>query len=180
MGTLNLSLVGTWLKKLEVDTGLTDSSLGLDGKYRCEGLYGATCTSGVLTAPNPKWRHKFRAGFTLPNGLGISAQWRYIGSVLNDITEEDPDMPGSPGSIAEAPDRQGDHKLNAQSYFDLTLTARLADRYNFRVGVNNIFDNDPPVASGNAAGAPFGNGNTFPQTYDALGRFLFAGVTIDF
>jgi hypothetical protein len=24
------------------------------------------------------------------------------------------------------------------------------------------------------------NGNTFPQVYDALGRYLFAGFTIDF
>ena len=28
--------------------------------------------------------------------------------------------------------------------------------------------------------APLGNGNTYPQVYDALGRFVFAGVTIDF
>jgi len=25
-----------------------------------------------------------------------------------------------------------------------------------------------------------GNGNTFPQVYDALGRYVFAGVTVDF
>jgi hypothetical protein len=24
------------------------------------------------------------------------------------------------------------------------------------------------------------NGNTFPQMYDSLGRFIFAGVTVDF
>jgi outer membrane receptor protein involved in Fe transport len=51
----------------------------------------------------------------------------------------------------------------------------LAQRLNLRLGVNNIFDNDAPVN-----GLSLGNGNTFPQVYDALGRYLFAGFTIDF
>ena len=80
------------------------------------------------------------------------------------------------------PDGPGfsDHKIDAQSFFDLSLSARLADRFNFRIGANNIFDKSPPLVSGAVAAPPFGNGNTFPQVYDALGRFLFAGVTIDF
>jgi outer membrane receptor protein involved in Fe transport len=175
LGTLNMSLVGTYLRKLEVDSGLVFAPLDLDGKIRCEGLYGATCGT-----PSPKWRHKFRVGFTLPNGIGLSGQWRYFSAVKNDITEDDPDMPGSPGSVAPQPDRPGDHRLAAQSFFDLALTARVADKLNLRIGANNIFDRDPPIASGNSVAPPFGNGNTYPQVYDALGRFLFAGVTVDF
>jgi outer membrane receptor protein involved in Fe transport len=166
MGTLHLSLVGTWLKDLKVNP------FG-DIEYDCAGFFGATCTNGApLTAPNPKWRHKFRAGFTLPNGLGISGQWRYFSSVKADLLSNNPALEGQ----ANPPDR----KLNSKSYFDLALTARLADRYNFRLGANNLFDTDPPVASGRGIGPPTGNGNTYPQTYDALGRYLFAGVTIDF
>jgi iron complex outermembrane recepter protein len=30
-----------------------------------------------------------------------------------------------------------------------------------------------------ASGPPFGNGNTFPGLYDALGREFFFGVTLD-
>jgi outer membrane receptor protein involved in Fe transport len=163
------------LREFEVDTGLVSAANGLDGKYRCEGLYGATCGT-----PSPKWRHKLRVGFTLPNGLGISGQWRYFSAVKNDITESDPDMPGSADSVAPAPDRPGDRRLAAQSFFDLALTARFGDKLNLRLGVNNIFDKDPPIASGNAVAPPFGNGNTYPQVYDALGRFMFAGVTVDF
>ena len=74
----------------------------------------------------------------------------------------------------------GDAKIPAQSYFDLALTARVGDRYNFRLGANNILDKEPPIVGGEAANAPFGNGNTYPQVYDALGRFLFAGVSVDF
>ena len=54
--------------------------------------------------------------------------------------------------------------------------------------MNNIFDNDPPlVTGGNAARGgsnlcPAGpcNGNTYPGTWDALGRYIYAGVTLDF
>jgi iron complex outermembrane recepter protein len=168
LGTLNISGVGTYLRKLEVDTGLAAAAFDLDGKYRCEGLYGATCGT-----PSPKWRHKFRVGFTLPNGLGISGQWRYFSAVKNDVTSSDPDMP-------QDSDRPFDHRLAAQSFFDLALTARVGDKLNLRVGANNILDKEPPVASGNVVGPPPGNGNTYPQVYDALGRYMFAGVTVDF
>jgi outer membrane receptor protein involved in Fe transport len=177
LGTLNVSFVGTYLKELQFNTGINPGALGLDGVYDCAGLYGGTCTSGApFTAPNMKWRHKLRVGFTLPMGLGISGQWRHFNSVKADTLSSDPDL-----NFAQGPNAfPGNAKLNARDYFDLALTARVADRYNFRMGANNLFDVDPPVAGGNVVGPPTGNGNTFPQTYDSMGRFLFAGVTIDF
>jgi outer membrane receptor protein involved in Fe transport len=108
--------------------------------------------------------------------MGISGQWRYFSSVKNDSLSDDPDL-----NFAQGPhSTPGDAKLSAQSYFDLALTARVGDKYNFRIGANNLFDKSPPVAAGDVVGPPFGNGNTFPQVYDAMGRFLFAGVTVDF
>ena len=50
-------------------------------------------------------------------------------------------------------------------------------RVEFRVGVNNIFDKDPPVINGADFLSSYVNGNTFPGMYDSLGRYLFAGVT---
>ncbi len=74
----------------------------------------------------------------------------------------------------------GNRELKAQNYFDLTLTARIKEQYSFRIGANNIFDRNPPLAGGQVVFAGAGNGNTFPQVYDSLGRYLFAGVTVDF
>jgi outer membrane receptor protein involved in Fe transport len=170
MGTLNVSMVGTWLKKLETDIGVPSTTAGLDNKYDCAGFYGNTCGT-----PSPEWRHSLRVGFTMPNGLGISGRWRYFGAVDNDAESTDPDLGSGPGSA-----RPANAKINAQSYFDLSLSARLADKYNFRLGANNVFDKQPPIVGGEVSNAPFGNGNTYPQVYDALGRYLFAGVTIDF
>jgi outer membrane receptor protein involved in Fe transport len=45
------------------------------------------------------------------------------------------------------------------------------------LGINNVLDKDPPISS--AVGTT-GNGNTFPQTYDALGRWIFMRGQIAF
>ncbi len=166
LGSLSASLVGTYVQKLIFEP-LPDGVGGFD----CRGFFGATCTT-----PTPKWRHKFRLGFTMPNGLGISGQWRYFSSVRNDTLSDDPDLNGT-GTPHSNP---GNAKYRAKSFFDLALTARLADRYNFRLGANNILDTEPPVSGQEVTPLPYGTGNTFPQVYDALGRYLFAGVTVDF
>ena len=169
-GTLNVNLVGTWLKDLITDTGLRPGLTGLDGKYNCAKFYGNTCGT-----PSPAWRHSLRVGFTLPNGLGVSGRWRYFSSVKLDTLSTDQDL--HLGTPTAAP---ANAKISAQSYFDLALSARVADKFNFRIGANNILDKQPPIVGGEVSNAPLGNGNTYPQVYDALGRFLFAGVTIDF
>ena len=167
LGSLGLSVVGTWLDQLITDpTG--------DPKYDCVGYYGAQCGT-----PNPEFRGKVRLTYTSPIGIGLSGQWRFFDSVLRDTESNDPDLQGgvipNNGGLRTLP---GNRLLPSQSYFDLTLTARIGDRYNFRLGANNILDKDPPLAGQLAAG--FGNGNTYPQVYDSLGRYIFAGVTLDF
>ena len=51
----------------------------------------------------------------------------------------------------------------------------VSDQANVRLGINNVLDNDPQI---NASVGTTGNGNTYPQVYDALGRYLFMGVTV--
>jgi outer membrane receptor protein involved in Fe transport len=156
MGTLNASFVGTYLSKL--------GSPGVSGVGTFAG-----------TTPSPKWRHKMRVGFTLPDGLGISGQWRHFSHVsCNPATDPNGDC-GTPANP-----RPANLKLNQQNYFDLALTARVTQKFNLRIGANNILDKSPPVAGGEVIPAGFGNGNTYPQVYDALGRYMFAGMTVDF
>ena len=50
----------------------------------------------------------------------------------------------------------------------------------FRFGVNNVFDREPPLVGQQNCSATFCNGNTYPMSYDALGRYLFIGVTKEF
>jgi len=174
LGKFNVSLVGTYLDKLATNP------FG-DIKYDCVGFFGNQCGT-----PNPKWRHKLRAGFTLPNGLGISGQWRHFSGVEVDQLSDNETLRGRERGTNGPTDNgttglfDGNREINAQNYFDLTLTARIKDQYSFRIGANNILDRVPPLAGGQVVFAGSGNGNTFPQVYDSLGRYLFAGFTIDY
>src|SRR5206468_12935258 len=127
LGTLNVSYVGTILRTLVTDQGVTPVAPGTDSKFDCAGLYGNTCGT-----PNPKYRHKLRVGFTLPDGIGISGQWRYFGKVKNDGLLNDCDVNAT--STCLAPPAPANAVIKAQSFFDLALTARIADKLNLRLG----------------------------------------------
>jgi outer membrane receptor protein involved in Fe transport len=71
--------------------------------------------------------------------------------------------------------------VKAQNYFDLATTFTVGDHYNFRMGVNNIFDKNPPLFSSSfGSQSAFSNGNTYPGVYDSLGRYIYAGATLNF
>ncbi len=178
LGKLSLNMQGTYLDQYGIKNGLPN------GSYDCAGYYGATCSSGGTTdagAPLPKWRHKLRASWQANENIGLSAQWRYIGPIYSQARSSDAVLTGpyvfNPGA-----------RLKPYNYIDLMGTFSIGKAYTFRLGVNNLFDLEPPlVTSGNAGRAgsnqcPTGpcNGNTYPATYDALGRYLFAGVTLNF
>jgi outer membrane receptor protein involved in Fe transport len=152
-GSLDLNLIGTWLQDFTIPVG---SAATQD----CTGQYGPQCGT-----PRPEWRHKFRATWNTPWDVKASLTWRYIAEVTAD--------PGHAGGPLDA-------TLGSRNYFDLAATWRFSDTYEFRAGINNVLDKDPPlIGSGNLANG-YINGNTAPQVYDALGRFIFFGVTANF
>ena len=175
-GTLSASFISTYLRHYKVNNGLTQ-------EYDCAGLYGPTCSgAGVASsAPMPKWRHKLRTTLQMKNGIGLSAQWRYTGKVRAETLEDNETLQGA--TVFEPTTH-----VKAQSYFDLAATFNVGNSYNFRIGVNNVLDRDPPlITSGNANIdgtnlCPSGpcNGNTYPGTWDSLGRYIYAGVTLNF
>ena len=76
---------------------------------------------------------------------------------------------------------RADLSVPAQNYIDVSATWRFRDSYTVRAGVNNLFDLDPPIVGSLMGGAdPRFNGNTYPVVYQALGRFIFLGLTADF
>ncbi len=172
-GSVSVNFVGTWLDKLET------TPLKGDKPIDCAGLYGALCSAlGGSPNPNPEWRHKARLTWNTPfeynwlGGVGLSAQWRYFSSVDLDATSSDPALAGTVFPT--------DKKFGARSYIDLLATWKIKDAYNFRAGVNNVFDKDPPITgSSNCPTGPC-NQNIYPQVYDGLGRYFFVGLTAEF
>ena len=164
-GGITLNFQGSWLDKYLVTT------LPGDEPYNCAGYYGGICTGSAVpaSAPMPEWRHKLRATWRAPWDFEIATTWRYVSSVTSDAYL---------GGLTPGPER--DAKLTDKNYFDLAATWSVRDNVTFRFGVNNVFDNEPPLVS--QSNCPTGpcNGNTYPQTFDALGRYLFVGVRADF
>ncbi len=83
----------------------------------------------------------------------------------------------TPAAFTAIPDTFVRKSLEGRHYIDLAGSYNITETWNVRLGVNNISDKDPPSTTETAG---FSNGNTYPQTYDAQGRYLFLGTTIDF
>ena len=120
----------------------------------CKGNWGGECGY-----PTPDFRNNLRATWMTPWDVAVSAYWRHISSVT---------------------DLNGNLDLPSVNYLDLAGSWDVTENASLRLGINNITDKEPPVA-GNAAGPSInGNGNVFPGMYDALGRYMFVGVSVSF
>jgi outer membrane receptor protein involved in Fe transport len=166
LGSASVTFEGTWTRRFVTDNG------GLSTPFDCSGLYGAVCGF-----PLPRWRHNLRGTWTVPGGSSVSLLWRHVSSVPVDDELVDKlfgDVFSYNSEISSLP---------AQNYFDLTMTAQIRDRYQVRLGVRNLFDRQPPIVPagsfGPCSGAGTCNGNTYPQLYDPLGRFIFVGATFN-
>ena len=159
---LRWQFVGTYLDKY-VTQPLTGGFT-----YDCAGYYGITCNN-----PNPTVRFNTNVKFTTASDFAFTVRWRYVGKATVDTISPDPDL----ASVGAAP--KVDEHLPALNYFDLLFTLPVKDTISLRLGVNNVFDRDPPLVSQSSLGG-FGNGNVFPGTYDHLGRYLFVNLTADF
>ena len=70
--------------------------------------------------------------------------------------------------------------IPAVNYFDFSARFNVNEHFDLTFTVVNLLDKKPPIV-GNTAGTTFFNsGNTFPSTYDALGRRFAAGARIKF
>jgi len=121
----------------------------------CLGKWGLTCGP-----PTPNMRNNLRATWITPWGVRPSLMWRYVSGVeaLSDTGVD----------------------LGERHYIDLAAIWDFADYASLRVGINNLFDREPPVAGQEAGPSIAGNGGVFPGLYDILGRYFFFGLTANF
>lgn len=159
-GSLSLSLMGTYLKEFKQE------DFPGSGEYDCAGLHGTTC--GV---PLPKWRHKLRAVWGTPwRGVELGATWRYVRGTSLDSTSDNELLSGA--------FQAADARLGARNYLDLTAGWQINQVFALRAGMNNALDKDPPLSG--VVAEVFGNGNTYPQVYDSMGRHVFLNLTAKF
>lgn len=85
-----------------------------------------------------------------------------------------------PVTLASTEVLQAFQDIGAEHYFDGTVVADITEWAQFSFTVNNILDNDPPIVGGDVGTTAFNTGNTFPSTYDSLGRSYVAGLRLKF
>jgi outer membrane receptor protein involved in Fe transport len=99
----------------------------------------------------------------MDNAFQIGYLWRHIGEV-----ESDQDVFDYFQTIP------------AYGYFDLIGTWQINDATRLSAGVTNVLDEDPPVVGNEAADTGNNSLNTFPSTYDPLGRVFTVGFNLRF
>ena len=161
LGTLGITFIGTWLKKLEIE-----EIPGL-GKYDCVGYYGIN-KCGV---PNPEWRHKLRFNWSMPWNVDAGFTWRYMDAVEDQRVSSNPLLAGTPHPLTR--------ELEEQNYLDIHASWMVTKYLTLRAGINNLLDEDPPLTDQQGPSV-FGNNNTFPGTYESLGRKIFVNATFKF
>jgi iron complex outermembrane recepter protein len=167
-GSLQFQFIGTWLESYEVNNVIGSPT------YDCAGLFGLTCSSGASSGgPLPKWRHRLRTTWTTPWDVDFSVNWRYLSGVSLDANTTQAGLQGTTFNKADA-------TINDFYYIDLAADWNVRTGVDLHAGVNNVFDRLPPTLTTHALPAVTGNDNTFPGTYDSLGRTIFIGATIKY
>jgi iron complex outermembrane recepter protein len=160
LGSLGVSYAATLLKTLE-----TEEIKG-DGTYDCVGLYGAN----KCGTPNPEYRHKLRTTWNTPWDVEAALTWRHLSKVTLQGASGQPLLAGTVRAV--------ERELAAQNYIDLAFAWNPIKALTLSLGINNLLDKDPPITSQLFTGT--GNGNTYPGTYDALGRKVFVTASYKF
>jgi outer membrane receptor protein involved in Fe transport len=160
-GYLNTGLIGTYL----LSQRLANPSYDFD----CAGYFGDLCGQ-----PSARWRHRLRATWETNFNLNLSLTWRRIGSVEIDAASTDPDL--ADAERLEEARINGIDTTRAYDYFDLAASYTWRSGIQVTLGVNNIFDQEPPLMPGIADVFElnlYGN-------YDPLGRHIFASLKFNF
>lgn len=186
---LALAFGGNWTRKNKFQA--TPSSIDRD----CVGYYSANC-SPLL----PKYTFNQRTTLSLGR-VDLSLLWRYLSRMRYEGTAADFAARGLDGPLfsgtivsggvpANSPLLRSPGTLNgrtvnfnripARNYFDISTRFNVNEHFDLTFSLLNMFDKKPPIV-GNTAGTTSQNsGNTFPSSYDPLGRRFAAGARIKF
>jgi outer membrane receptor protein involved in Fe transport len=149
-GDFQFSLDGTYIDKYDSDPGTGAPIIHVEGTY--DRQYGNIA----------QWRALGAIGWAF-KGFDALATVRYIDSIVL----HDPD-----GFIDNAPDLQ----IGSKTYLDLVLGYTLPTNTTFRLGVDNLTDEQPPLLYQNNVI----NANTDVSTYDTIGRAYWASIVQKF
>ena len=165
---VNLSFLGTWTEE--------SSSLAFPGAVEvdCTGRFGLTCGQ-----PTPEFKWTSRASF-IDGPVTTSIAWRHLSSVQDDDIGTNYTAFG------------GTEVIDSYDLIDLSFGFDIYENFSMNLGVNNLFNTLPDAPTFGPGGVVTGRGNslllgdnqeqanTYPSTYDVLGRRFFVSGTFKF
>ncbi len=165
---LSLAFVGNWTESSVFNSDPT-SPVAIDRE--CVGYYSVNCSfTGSI---QPEFQTSTRATFGVGD-VDLSFLWRWIDAVEFEPAQIIAD--GGPANTVQEEFR----RIGAEHYFDLTARWNASDNFSFTFTVQNLLDNQPKVVGNTIGSTTFNSGNTFPSTYDALGRRFGVAAKLTF
>lgn len=170
LGFANLawSFVGNWTHSSKFKANAADpASLNRE----CVGYYSVNCSFTGSMQPEYQFSNRFTLGF---DKVDVSMLWRWI-----DGMSFEPQQIIDDGGSANSVDPKF-RKIKAHSYFDLTTRFNVSENLVFTATVQNLLDQKPPIVGNTIGSTTYNSGNTFPSTYDALGRRYAVSAKLKF
>jgi iron complex outermembrane recepter protein len=154
-GTLGLNVLTSFLDTYELQDAPTAPIIDIVGTNGAPG--GAQYDYRMFSSLN-----YFRGP------LGATLRWRHYPSIEHSTFRADPNTT-----------TEGSAKYDI---FDFSGRWAFSEKYSMRFGVDNLFDEDPPIYGRQVTTFPFnsGVGQTINSVYDVLGRRAYVGFTATF
>jgi iron complex outermembrane receptor protein len=187
--SLDWSFVGNWThsSKFKSDVNLA-SSLNRE----CVGYYSVNCSFTGSIQPEYQFSNRFTLGF---DKVDLSLLWRWQDSVSFEPAQLQADLDAAIDAgvdpVNGCPDPTGTdpngcmvnpefRKIKAAHYFDLTGRFSVSDNLTVTMTVQNLLDKKPPIVGNSIGSTTYNSGNTFPSSYDALGRRYAVSAKLKF
>jgi iron complex outermembrane recepter protein len=183
---LALSFAGNWTRSQTFRASSTSLN------RECVGYYSVNC--GLSGSLQPEFSWTQRTTFTFDN-VDVSLLWRHISAMQFEPAQFESDLAGAIAAGTNAatgcPDPLGAdpngcianpefRHIEAADYFDLATRIGVGDNLTLTLTVANLFDKKPPFLGNTIGSTAFNSGNTYPSTYDALGRSFRVGARLRF
>ena len=169
---LNIGFQGTWTAHRKFQA----SPAGYNRD--CVGYFSTNCAS---IQPEYQWNQRTSLSF----GPGtVSLLWRHVGAVQYEGQAEDFAARGFSatsrnlfnGTVTGPSPLAGQsfnfNKIKAYNYLDLSVQFEVNDNFTMTTGVRNLTNKEAPLVGSSAGSTAFNGGNTYPATYDTIGRLF--------
>ena len=130
----------------------------------CLGYYSVACNN-VVSAPVYKNKFNQRTNWNM-GAFSVGYNWRYVSGVIEE-----------PGGTVFLP---AFASIPSYSYVDLNANWNINKNIRVNLSVTNAANKKPPIVGGSIGGTGPNSGNTFPQSYDAVGRYVTLGASVKF